>query len=255
MKNIKTIGILGYGSFGSFIEIVMKKQFPKLKIKIYSRNKKTDKNEESIKKFYNFDETIDSDFVFLAIPISKITETIKKINKNIKNKETIFVDISTVKEMPEKEFKKYNNLKYINTHPMFGPYSYEKIGNNLNGLKIILTGHNLKNKEYKKIKEILKNLKLNIVEKTAEEHDKKLAETLFLTHFIAQTIVKAGYERTDIDTLSFGFLMDAVESVRNDKKLFLDVYKYNKFCKVVDENIWKSAGGVKEFLVEESMKK
>ncbi len=230
MKKIKTIGILGYGSFGSFIELVVKRNFPNLEIKIYSRTQKG-------QNFFDFDEVINLDIVFITVPISKIPETIKKISKKIKNKKTIFIDVATVKEMPEKEFKKYDNLRYVNTHPMFGPYSYKKIGNKLDNLKIVLTGHNLLKKEYEKMKEILQKLKLNIIEKTAEQHDKKLAETLFLTHFIAQTIVEAGYERTDIDTLSFGFLMDAVESVKNDKKLFLDVYKYNRFCKVVDEKI------------------
>jgi len=245
MKKIKTIGILGYGSFGSFIELVVKRKFPDLEIKIYSRTQKG-------QIFFDFDEVINSDIVFITVPISKIPETIKKISKKIKNKKTIFIDVATVKEMPEKEFKKYDNLRYVNTHPMFGPYSYKKIGNKLDNLKIVLTGHNLLKKEYEKMKEILQKLKLNIIEKTAEQHDKKLAETLFLTHFIAQTIVEAGYERTDIDTLSFGFLMDAVESVKNDKKLFLDVYKYNRFCKVVDEKIWKSAEKVKDFLLEKS---
>jgi len=245
MKKIKTIGILGYGSFGSFIELVVKRNFPNLEIKIYSRTQKG-------QNFFDFDEVINLDIVFITVPISKIPETIKKISKKIKNKKTIFIDVATVKEMPEKEFKKYDNLRYVNTHPMFGPYSYKKIGNKLDNLKIVLTGHNLLKKEYEKMKEILQKLKLNIIEKTAEQHDKKLAETLFLTHFIAQTIVEAGYERTDIDTLSFGFLMDAVESVKNDKKLFLDVYKYNRFCKVVDEKIWKSAEKVKNFLLEKS---
>ena len=248
MKKIKTIGILGYGSFGSFIELVVKRNFPNLEIKIYSRTQKG-------QIFFDFDEVINSDIVFITVPISKIPETIKKISKKIKNKKTIFIDVATVKEMPEKEFKKYDNLRYVNTHPMFGPYSYKKIGNKLDNLKIVLTGHNLLKKEYEKMKEILQKLKLNIIEKTAEQHDKKLAETLFLTHFIAQTIVEAGYERTDIDTLSFGFLMDAVESVKNDKKLFLDVYKYNRFCKVVDKKIWKSAEKVKDFLLEKSKEK
>ena len=71
----------------------------------------------------------------------------------------------------------------------------------------------------------------------ADEHDKHLAETLFLTHYIGQSILKAGFTRTEIDTLSFQFLMDAVESVKDDKKLFADVYQFNPYCREVAERL------------------
>lgn len=66
---------------------------------------------------------------------------------------------------------------------------------------------------------------------TSDAHDQHLADTLFLTHFIGQTIARAGFTRTEIDTVSFGFLMDAVESVKNDTRLFADVFRYNPYCK------------------------
>jgi prephenate dehydrogenase len=65
---------------------------------------------------------------------------------------------------------------------------------------------------------------------TAESHDRLLAETLFLTHYVAQAVARGGFVRTDIDTLSFGFLMDAVESVKNDVDLFRDVFFFNPYC-------------------------
>jgi prephenate dehydrogenase len=79
----------------------------------------------------------------------------------------------------------------------------------------------------------LKQCGFQVVEMSAEQHDKHVAETLFLTHFIAQVVVRGDFNRTDIDTVSFGGLMDAVESVRHDTELFKDVFRYNPYCKEV----------------------
>jgi hypothetical protein len=38
------------------------------------------------------------------------------------------------------------------------------------------------------------------------------------------------HRQTLIYTVSFGYLMDAVESVAQDDALFRDVYRYNPFC-------------------------
>jgi prephenate dehydrogenase len=68
---------------------------------------------------------------------------------------------------------------------------------------------------------------------SAVKHDTHLAETLFLTHFIGQVITDAKFDRTVIDTVSFGFLMDAVESVRHDTELFHDVFRYVPACRKI----------------------
>ena len=237
---IKTIGIIGYGQFGKFLESLGKKYLKNIQIKIYSKHNKIDNQ-----KFFSLEEITKSDILIIATSIDKISETIQKI-KNLISENTIVVDVSTVKVHPEKEFKKAKIKKYLCTHPMFGPFSYQKIGNKLDDLRIVLTGHNLSKKEFNFFKKNFKKVKLKVIEIDSKTHDKLLAETLFLTHLIAQTVVKAKYQRTEIDTVSFGFLMHAIESVQNDKKLFQLVYKYNSYCKKVVEKIEKSFKTTKE---------
>jgi prephenate dehydrogenase len=118
---------------------------------------------------------------------------------------------------------------------MFGPESYTKQGNEIHGLKIVLCKHTLPVQEHKALVQLCTTAGFVIVEKSADEHDRQLAETLFLTHYVGQIIHRAGFKRTDIDTVSFGYLFDAVESVRNDAKLFEDVFAYNPYCKKVIE--------------------
>ena len=71
---------------------------------------------------------------------------------------------------------------------------------------------------------------------------------------MAQVITKAGYKRTEIDTVSFGFLMDAVESVQNDTELFQDVFLFNPYCQKVIDQIDTAEQQVHQLLARQSSK-
>ncbi len=220
-----TVWIIGYGSFGQFIHTIVSKHFPKISVKVYTKNNNPDWN-----IFFALQEVAQCDIIFLSIPIKAFAKVTQQLILMI-NPKTILVDVCTVKIHPTNILQKYeNSCKYICTHPMFGPYSYEKKHKSLKDLRIVLTEHNVPSDIFLQIKKLLQKLWLKVLEMTAEQHDQKLAETLFITHLVAQTMKKGKFCRTDIDTVSFGFLMDAVESVSADLQLFQDVYHYNPYC-------------------------
>ena len=64
--------------------------------------------------------------------------------------------------------------------------------------------------------------------------------------YIGQVVARGGFERTDIDTVSFGFLMDAVDSVRHDGQLFEEVCRYNPYCHEVIERFDRSDRRVRD---------
>jgi len=139
---------------------------------------------------------------------------------------------------------------FLATHPMFGPESYAKRGDDVTGLRIVVTGHNLAPAQYSALRAKLAAVGFSVVEKTAEAHDRDLAETLFLTHYIGQVVARGGFERTDIDTVSFGYLMDAVDSVRHDGQLFEEVYRFNPYCRQVIERFDASERQVRNAMLE-----
>jgi prephenate dehydrogenase len=227
------IGIIGYGQFGAFVKQIITENYPDIVVKISSRSNQVDNI-----NFFEFEEVCQTDLIIPCVPISKFQETVERIKSSLKNKKNpIILEICTVKEYPLKILKEFPELKYISTHPMFGPNSYHKQNNKLNGLRMVICDHNLNKTEYSKILDQLQKLCLNIINISPEKHDKKLAKTLFLTHLISQTIIRGNFERTEIDTLSFSFLMDAVESLKNDQELFKEVYRYNPYCKEVVGNL------------------
>lgn len=229
---INTVGIIGYGNFGKFIHELGLRFFPDVEFRIHSRRSEVDD-----KVFFDIKTASQSDVVILCDGISEYEERMKVVLEHALP-ETLFIDVATVKKHTSELCRRYcDGRRFISTHPMFGPISYKKHNGKVKGFRIVVTDYALSNDTYQMLKSLFATLGFSIIEMSADEHDKRLAETLFLTHYIGQSILTAGFSRTDIDTLSFQFLMDAVESVKDDKKLFADVYNFNPYCKEVAERL------------------
>ena len=225
---VETVGIIGYGHFGRFLHELAERFFPAVEVRIYSRRAEIDGE-----TFVSFEEACRSDVVILCGAIREYEEQIRSVTVTAPA-DSIIIDVATVKKHTSELLRTHcDGRRFLSTHPMFGPESYKKYNGNVGGFRIVVTDYVLANDQYQILKNTFATLGFVIIEMTADEHDKRLAETLFLTHYVGQSILKAGFERTAIDTLSFQFLMDAVESVKDDKTLFQDVYHFNPYCKDV----------------------
>lgn len=226
---ISSIGIIGFGSFGQFVFSLAQEKFPDLEVRVSSTH-----NSPDGKKFFSLEEVCKADLLVLCVPISAYKDTIEKIVPLV-GQNTLVCDIATVKKYTAELLRGQKIPHYISIHPMFGPYSYAKHGNSLAGLRMVICDSSLKEDERAEVISFFKNLGMQVLEMTADVHDKLSAETLFLTHLVGQSVKKANFKRTELDTLSFGYLMDVVESVAHDDALFHDVFTYNPYCKEVLE--------------------
>lgn len=227
---IETIGIVGHGSFGKFIEQLAERFLPEVTVKIFDRTHTPGQG-----KFVSFPEVAKCQVVVVAVPIRAYAEIINTLVP-VLGEDSIVVDVATVKEHPARVLSAFaytDKIKYVSTHPMFGPYSYEKKEGDLSGFRLVIAEHNIDDQVMREVIGWLEHLGLEIQEMTPTEHDLQLAGTLFLTHYVAQVVKEGEFTRTDIDTVSFGFLMDAVESVQHDEELFKDVYRFNPYCEKV----------------------
>lgn len=223
---IRSIGIVGHGSFGAFLEMLAKKHLPDVEVRVFSNRSVPDGA-----RFFTLHETCTSDVLIIASAIRDFEKTLREVVPLVSDA-TVIVDVNTVKVMPVHLLRELAKGKqYFATHPMFGPYSFEKQGGSLAGLRLVIAEHTLDARTHHALLATLRDLGLVVIETDADTHDKQLAETLFLTHYLSQSIAAAGFVRTDIDTLSFGYLMDAVESTKQDLALFKDVYRFNPYCK------------------------
>jgi len=225
---VRSVGIIGHGDFGRFLEELARTYVPDREVRIFSRRAEPDGA-----RFFTLAQACASDIVIIASSIREFEETLGKVLPLLRP-DSLLVEVNTVKEHPVRLLReRMAGKRYLATHPMFGPYSFRKQGGSLAGLRIVVTDHSLTDADYAGTVAFLKRLGLAVLAMSPEQHDRSLAETLFLTHYVAQSVARAGFVRTDIDTLSFGYLMDAVESVKQDTELFKDVYRFNSYCEEV----------------------
>jgi prephenate dehydrogenase len=222
----RSLGIIGHGDFGRFLETLARRFLPDVAVRIHARKVAPDGT-----RFFNLEETCQSDIVIIAVSIRAFEEVLLQVLPRLSQR-SILVEVNTVKERPAALLSRHaTGRAYAATHPMFGPYSFDKQGGALKGLRLVITDHTLPGEAMAGAIAWLRELGLDIVTMSPQEHDRMLAETLFLTHYVSQIVAKGGFVRTDIDTLSFGYLMDAVESVKGDTELFRDVFAFNPHCR------------------------
>lgn len=224
--DIKTVGVVGYGHFGEFAVQLVKRFLPEVEVRVYSQ-----RSEPDGELFFSLEETVSSDVVILCGRIAGYEEQLQSVIPHL-GQESVVVDVATVKKYTSELFKRYlGDRKYFCCHPMFGAESYKKTDGDVSGYRIVVTDFSIEEEDYEVVKNWLIGLGFSVIEMSADEYDQLLADTLFLTHYIGQTIKEAGFGRTSIDTVSFHSLMNAVESVVGDTCLFHDVYRFNPYCK------------------------
>jgi prephenate dehydrogenase len=239
----RSLGIVGHGDFGRFLETLARRFLPRMAVRVYARKTAPDGA-----RFFSLEDTCQSDIVIIAVSIRAFEEMLLQVLPLLAAG-SILVDVNTVKAHPAGLLRRHAaDKRYVATHPMFGPYSFEKQGGNLNGLRLVITDHTVPDDALTQAIAWLKSLGLNVITMTPQAHDRMLAETLFLTHYVSQIVAKGGFVRTDIDTLSFGYLMDAVESVKGDTELFRDVFAFNPYCEDIIRRFEAAEGDVHTLL-------
>lgn len=219
------VGIVGFGSFGQFMAKHLKQKSEVFVTDIVDKRKEAEKIGV---KFDKLEKVAKCDVVILSVPIEKLEKVLDLI-KNKLRKGTLVLDVCSVKMIPCKLMKEIlpNEVEIIGTHPMFGPQSAR---DSIKGMKIALI--NVNSKKINEMKKFCENLGLVVMEMTAEEHDKAMAYSQALTHFIGRTVENMDIEKTKITTRTFDDLIDIVNIIKDDSNvLFQNIETMNPFAK------------------------
>jgi prephenate dehydrogenase len=224
------IGIIGFGSFGQFIHQFLT---PYFEISIYD----THLSKSVIGKFKinntSIDDVTNVDVLILCVPVQFLEDTLIKIKGKVK-KETLVVDVSSVKIKPIELMLKHlpHDVDILGTHPLFGPQSG---ANGIIGLNMVLCPVRLNKIRFRFVKQFLKDeLELNLLDRTAEVHDKQMAYVQALTHFIGRAVNEMDIPDIEQKTPAYQFLLDIKKNLGKDSlDLFLTIERENPYSEEV----------------------
>lgn len=226
-------GIIGYGRFGKlWAEALL--TFGAVKVFDKHLHEKPQKNIQ----FVNLQEVLDCDVLFILVPISDFESVCNQI-KPLLSKKTLIVDCCSVKIFPtdimQKVFEKEQPL--LGTHPLFGPDSVKRYGG-LAGHKIVLCPIRCSKEMLIEMEKIFHEMGLKVIISTSELHDKEMANSQGLVHFIGRGLAALNLQPQEISTPDFQALLNINQMVINDTwRLFLDMHQYNPYTKLVREKL------------------
>lgn len=230
-----TFGIIGYGRFGKLWASCLE---PYGTVKVFDQNK------SSGRTFSALEEVLQTDVLFLLVPIGRFEALCKNIAQKVPET-TLVVDACSVKTHPaqvmQKVFSKKHNL--IATHPLFGPDSVARLG--LKGRKIVVCPVHADKKCIETLDQLFQKMGLEIFKCTPEEHDRQMATSQALVHFLGRGLASLELAEQDLYTPDYEALRRIDSVVNNDTwELFFDMQRLNPFAQKVREKLLKKLRGL-----------
>ncbi|MFZ1458702.1 MAG: prephenate dehydrogenase [Candidatus Saccharimonadales bacterium] len=222
---MKTVGIIGFGSFGKFLA---EKLSSYARVKVYSQSGRTSS------WMVTLEEVVDVDYLVLAVPLDAYMETLEAI-KPIVKPHTVIVDVCSVKVKPVETIRSIMpDQPLVATHPMFGP---ESASVSFAGHTFVMCPEVSTTEPYESIKHFANSLGLGVVEMSADEHDREIAVVQGLTFFIARALNDMGIHDQKLFTPSFERLLKLADLEKHHSlELFKTIQQGNPHTRAVRDN-------------------
>jgi prephenate dehydrogenase len=223
------IGIIGYGRFGRLTARYLAKDYPVL---VCGRRDLSPDNMPEGVRVASFHDVCHQRIVIPCMPISSFKEVLAAAAP-LMRPDALVADVCSVKEKPVRWMKAAlpETVSILGTHPMFGPDSASA---GLEGMKIALCRVRIADTLYGKVVAFLRRSRLTVIETTPEEHDRQIAVSLALTHFIGRSLAAFGARDMAIDTEGYKRLLHILGVVEHDtRQLFFDMHRYNPYAKEI----------------------
>ncbi len=238
---MKTVGIIGFGSFGKFLA---EKLSSHAKVLVYSYSGAGSSWQESI------EQVAGCDYVIPAIPLDAYPRVLKQI-KPLLGKNSVVVDVCSVKNKPIMYLHQHlPGTKFVAAHPMFGP---ESAGVSFDGHTLVMCPEGGMHEGYQAVKQFAQSLGLSVIEMSADEHDEEIAVVQGLTFFIARALNSVGVEGQKLHTPSFARLLHLAELEKHhSSELFTTIQNGNPKTSEVRQAFLRAAEEIDNRLANEN---
>lgn len=225
--------VLGAGKMGSFFLDLLSFEH---ETAVYERDAKRLRFTYNTLRFTTLEEIKDfkPELVINAVTVKYTIDAFKDIIP-IVPKDCIISDIASVKT-GLKEFYEASGMRYVSTHPMFGPTFA-----NLNQLSeenaIIISEGDDEGKLF--FRNLYKNLGLNIYEYTFDEHDRTVAYSLSIP-FVSTFVFAAVMKHQDAPGTTFKRHMRIAKGVLTEddyllQEILFNPYTHDQVAQIRDE--------------------
>lgn len=196
----------------------------------------------------NLDAVKDADLIMISVNIESVPKVIEEIEQNLK-KDSIVIEISSIKTHIINTLRNLaqKDVTTLSIHPFFGPGA-----RTLKGKKIAVIPVKDLSKEVNLVQKIFPKAIIDSI--SAEEHDRIMALTLSLPHFL-NMIFASTLSGEDVNNLrrfagpSFTLQLILAESMLTEKpNIYASIQMMNKNTYPCLERLLKEARALKEII-------
>ena len=165
------------------------------------------------------------------------------------------LDVCSVKSYPKLIWSELlsDTTGLVLSHPMFGPASYAMNKYSTAGFTITLENISASTKHYAYLTDVFSNaLSLNVVEMSAEEHDKKAAIFHGTAQYLANLLRRLEIETSAIDTYSYRKLIAFRDAISTDERFLSELMEYNPFLPEIIADIHSTEDALYKSLTDRS---
>ncbi|KAL5539445.1 hypothetical protein UlMin_044983 [Ulmus minor] len=233
-SNSLKIAIIGFGNFGQFLAKAFVRQGHT--VLAHSRSDYSSAAQKLGVAYFSDPHDLceqHPEVVLLCTSILSTEKVIQSIPFQRLRRNTLFVDVLSVKEFPRDLLLKYlpEEFDILCTHPMFGPQSgkfswvglpfvYDKVRIGNNGFRI---------NRCEQFLNIFAREGCRMVEMSCAEHDRHAAGSQFVTHTMGRLLEKFRLESSPINTKGYETLLNLVDNTAGDSfDLYYGLFMYNK---------------------------
>ncbi len=244
------IGVIGFGRFGRLAARYLARDLP---VAVYRRDPDRDAAITSMgARPADLADVCARKIVLLCVPISAMPATLTRIAPLLRPG-TLVADACSVKIYPVQWMQELlpSGIDILATHPMFGPDSAEQ---SLSGHKIALCPVRVRPVLYRRIRRWLARSELILIETSPDEHDRQIALSLGLTHFIGRGLERVPATALAIDTLAYQRLQQVQQMATNDTyQLFEEMHRYNPHARGPREALLQALTRLHRELIEKQL--
>ena len=220
------IGVIGFGDFGRLCV----KHLSKAALVVVSS--RSESNSEEISSLGGSLVSLEelarsSDIIVLAVPLAGFEGVLEQICPLMPDG-ALLVDTCSVKLEPRRLMLKYARpgVGILATHPLFGP---QTATDSVSGHKIVIDP--VRVTEPEKVIKFLEELGLEVIQLSADEHDREMAWVHALTFFVGRGVSLLNPPESKLGTNYYGELMDLVELDRSQSEdLFMTIERGNPYA-------------------------
>ena len=220
----QTIGLIGYGRFGTLLAKLLKQNFTVVVSDVVDLSRQVVK---AGNQWGDLNQVMAQEVVFLAVPINQMPEMLKALAP-LTHADQLLIDVASVKvrirdwmlaALPP-------NVQIFNTHPMFGPDSYKRDRD----LRMVCCNTRIQPELEAAWRGIFESWGCRLIDLGAEEHDRLAARSQGITHFMGRVMKGMHIQPTAVDTHGFRQVHHVVEQTCQDTEvLFHDLQYYNPY--------------------------